>query len=522
LSNQDATATTLEKPQESPTILLIAHKKNQFSSAATFLIRRGVPCTIKGNIKEAIAHIQKEKPTFVFLSWNLPHANIPKTYQLFTKTFKVNCVVFAEKSDGKTAAQLTNSHIPQTMQAPVSGPGLYMRIQKLIKEKEENQNSESHAPKYHESRTNEKGDKIVLKSSHKEDKKDSYITLSSHKDESNKPGMINFQKPQYREEDIEDQSLDTGDENDISAYLNDIPEDDALFTSQDQDYGSVTNLAKDFSNDAPLPQYEVTRPKEDLLVSVEKKETSHLDANLDSTKSADVRFLSNFQPQAKTKIAKTLLFEKTLQAIHDSLRPIQSEYGKVQVVAKARIMNIHSSRFHGYLIWAVPMFHELDRNLFSQIKEKLQTLLQQSGEELKSFHDFNVDLEQVNFLDWCNEYAEFHIESADKSTEIICAYFPTEPSLPKTEDTNVKMAAIEPKDLKAQTKLNFSLFIHLPKNNKFLKYLKSGDILTESHNQKFEKYKVKKLHITKDDQEHFNEYFASNRINETIRKKKAS
>ncbi len=118
-------------------VLIIVHKQSQFAAAASFLSRRGFPCTVKSNIRDGLQFITKQKATHVFLSWNLPGANIIKTYQLIAKTLKVECVVFAEKSDGKTAAELTMSRLPEVMQAPVSGPGLAMRLQKLIKAKEE-------------------------------------------------------------------------------------------------------------------------------------------------------------------------------------------------------------------------------------------------------------------------------------------------------------------------------------------------------------------------------------------------
>jgi hypothetical protein len=80
------------------------------------------------------------------------------------------------------------------------------------------------------------------------------------------------------------------------------------------------------------------------------------------------------------------------------------------------------------------------------------------------------------------------------------------------------MAAIDVKDLKPQTKVKFNLFIHLPKNNKFLRYLKNGDTITDKHTQKFEKHNVKNLHIKKDEVTNFKEYFAANQINDIIKK----
>jgi hypothetical protein len=71
------------------------------------------------------------------MSWNLKNAKIQQTHTLISKTFHVTTIVFAELTDSKTAAELANAKFPETMQAPVSGPGIYMRIQKLEKALEE-------------------------------------------------------------------------------------------------------------------------------------------------------------------------------------------------------------------------------------------------------------------------------------------------------------------------------------------------------------------------------------------------
>lgn len=118
-------------------IIIIANRPKQFESAANFLSRRGHPCSVVADIKQAFKKISELKPAFIFLSWNLRSANTLKTFLLLNKTFKSTVIVFAEQTDSKTAAELAASQLPETMQAPVSGPGIYMKIQRIIKAREE-------------------------------------------------------------------------------------------------------------------------------------------------------------------------------------------------------------------------------------------------------------------------------------------------------------------------------------------------------------------------------------------------
>lgn len=561
MSNEAKNIQESEEQAPALNVLIIAHKQSQLASAAAFLSRRGVPCTVKGNIKDGIHFITSQKATLVFLSWNLPNANIIKTYQLLTQNFKVNCVVFAEKPDGKTAAELTGSRLPEVMQAPVSGPGLYMRIQKILKAKDE-QNKVDKVIGKSEHNNQSGNDKIVLKSSKsgEEDDGGAFYNLGSNKNQSDKPGIINFQSgPKYSEGDYEAESHDPN-ANDISAYMDQLqdalPEDshiqegiklgeydgdtqehpnlghnglynkngqktsahgaitqenpesdphsansDGIHSDEkksrskkDGGYGSVVNVAKkNQTKEAELAQYEVSKPKEALIV--------------------------DFKPRSGSKNAESILAQKTFEAIERSVRPAFEDYAAVDKVSKAKIFNIHTPRFRGYLIFVVPMFNEFDRNVVASIRENLESLLKEQSEFLLYFEELNIDLEQTEFLSWAEKNAEFFVQTVDHKSELICAYYPYDPSLPTVKDHGNKMATVNIKDLKQNTKTNFNLYIHLPKNNKYVCYMKPGDIITEKHRDKFEKHQMNNLHIKNEEVTRFKEYFVSNQIQDIIKKK---
>lgn len=138
MSEQDGQA---ENSGNDQAILIIANRPKSFESAANFLSRRGHPCSAVSNIKQAFKILTEQKPGYVFLSWNLKNSNTLKTVKLITTTFNSYVVVFAEVADSKTAAELASARLPEIMQAPVSGPGIYMKIQRIIKAKEEAESS---------------------------------------------------------------------------------------------------------------------------------------------------------------------------------------------------------------------------------------------------------------------------------------------------------------------------------------------------------------------------------------------
>ncbi|MES2767889.1 MAG: hypothetical protein V4596_01985 [Bdellovibrionota bacterium] len=574
LSSDAITLKEKDEPALELNVLIIAHKQSQLASAAAFLSRRGVHCIVKSNIKDGIQYITAQKATLVFLSWNLPNSNIIKTHQLLIQNFKVECVVFAEKSDGKTAAELAGSRIPEVMQAPVSGPGLYMRIQKLIRAKDEQGKIDKlPGPKTNNSQDSNQNDKIVLRSSRNENSNDdTFVNLGSNH---NKSGLINFQSQntKHSEEDHESGSDDPN-ANDISAYMGQLTDElpvnnstlqtekksssPAIYTQKgfktnsmksqqdglngeshsttekglqrgemyeseieetqseekkarshkkEADYGSVMNVAKKQTPPKSFwkNQYTETKPTESAIPDYEK------------TKAKEALII-DFKPRSGSKNSESLLAQKTFEAIEKSVRPAYEDYVPVEVISKAKIFNIHTPKFKGYLIFVVPMFNELERNVVGSIRANLEKLLKEQNEPLLYFEELNVDLEQTDFLGWAQENAEFFVQTVDHKTEIICAYYPYNPAMPKVAEMSNKMATINIKDLKQDTKTSFNLYIHLPKNNKFVCYMKPGDIVTEKHKIKFEKHKMDNLHIKKEEVTLFKEYFVTNKLQEIIKK----
>ncbi len=586
-------------------VLIIAHKQSQFAAAASFLTRRGFPCTVKGNIRDGLQFITKQKATHVFLSWNLPGANIVKTYQLIAKTFKVDCVVYAEKADGKTAAELTMSRLPEVMQAPVSGPGLYMRIQKLIKQKEEGPTltpAERKAALQQQRAASitlksakevptdgtwenagvdpEDGQPIYrFKSNNPNHKHKGTFTFkgpkppeldkdgnwgggsgvfkheSDEKDEST-GNLVNFQKsgPKYSEEDFQsangDDSLNDisdllseadlgelasqtetgiGQAEDLSANENGLntEELDATLDSAEaedheassdgadttksgswkskrskepKDYGSVLNVAKKVDKkESALPEYEQTAAKESLVINIE--------------------------PKMKSNGPTSLLAEKVLEAIKNSTKPSGKIDKKIEELNEAKALTIHSSRFNGYLLLASANGILKNDETFQNIKDHLIILLDKVGEKLLNLEELDLDLQGLQIDIWAQEHAEFIISSSHEGQEIMCAFISTVGTLPKVkENPDPKMVTIGSDDLAANTKSKFNLYLHLPKNNKYIRYLRPGDTINSQHVEKFEKHQLNDLHIKKDELKSFKEYFASNKLAtlSTSTKKKAS
>jgi hypothetical protein len=219
------------------------------------------------------------------------------------------------------------------------------------------------------------------------------------------------------------------------------------------------------------------------------------------------------------------LAEKVLEAIKNSTKPSQKIDNKIEKLTEAKAFTIHSPRFHGYLLLASANKIILNEETFRSIKEHLMILLDKVGEKLMNLEELDVDLNGMEFNVWADEHAEFVVSSCHEGNEIGCVFISTPNTLPKVkENPDPKMVTIDTKDIQPDTKSKFDLFLYLPKNNKFIRYLRPGDTIKSKHIEKFEQHQIEGLHIKKEELKSFKEYFASNKLNtrQSSAKKKAS
>jgi hypothetical protein len=73
---------------------------------------------------------------------------------------------------------------------------------------------------------------------------------------------------------------------------------------------------------------------------------------------------------------------------------------------------------------------------------------------------------------------------------------------------NVSFKRVKAFDIQGGTTLPFDTYVHLPRNNKYVRFSKAASVMEEKRTAKLEKHEVKDLHINHQDSEKFNEYMA--------------
>jgi hypothetical protein len=186
-------------------------------------------------------------------------------------------------------------------------------------------------------------------------------------------------------------------------------------------------------------------------------------------------------------------------------------------VSKMTVCTINSQRFCGYLV-CVTSDNTHQREFMTEIIPTLANELKLSGEPLLGplqILDIEVST-SVPFGPWAETKANFTINSKRSGMSLAFFQTPGQPQVIEAKDDSVLGISLE-RDLLGDTQLNFGLYLHLPKNDKYLLYLNKGQNFTKNMLRKFVAFGVKVAYIRKVEKEAFLAYCAKNFIASTLK-----
>lgn len=581
-------------------LLVISHKPNKLSAVLTFLSRRGVVCAVANSVADAFGVVSKKRPDFVMLSWNLPNTNIQKSLSIMQQTFSLEVIVFSETSDNKTMSlmgAIQNAHI---LHGPISGPKVYMRIQKILKERVDAESALRNSSSNGVKKISSDGkDETITISSYKDSNKDSHV-FSGQKDDG-KDSII-YQKgnrgEQFQFNSGSSQSgkdQESGDKNKGSwTQSKDLDPEGQYRKSQGGEFkgaidrqGSQESDSKNFqfgegekatenkkgNLDSTSPKARKNRElspdlsKEGLepeLASLDPESESKADDKIGDVESIDLdldrkesssserdkegesqenssglipsrqRFIPHIPGQTVVGLSKkekkselpkvsgaqpsSILAQTTAMVLKETTKPSLNDPNPISKTEKLAVITVNSNRFKGYLLTAFGKNKSLEKSLIDEMKSKLMGHLKNQGEASEDEATFSVDIQSQAFNGWAEEFADFLALAQEGDDEIAMAFISGDDALPVTADSKeAHMLAIETKDVLPEAIVDFDVFLYMPKNFKYIRYLKEGGYMSFRQLELMQKRNVKYLHIRKEDLEKFKMYCGKNYIKAKFR-----
>lgn len=178
---------------------------------------------------------------------------------------------------------------------------------------------------------------------------------------------------------------------------------------------------------------------------------------------------------------------------------------------------IDSVRFSGYLVAALGKNRRIDEQFISMVKFKLTKFLKENGENIDSDESLNIKIKQVDFEGWALDYAEFLKKSVHHGDEVVMAFFPrAEAKTQVGESASAEMASVSLKDIEPDKPLEFSLYMYLPTNKKYVLYTPKGSIFYSNQKDRLVNQGVESMHMLKTEIQDLSRFRAQNYLNNMI------
>lgn len=457
-------------------LLIIKASQGGLGAVEGFLRNRDWKIKTTTNLKEALIYLVQEHPQFVMVAIDHPNRKIRNLPKILAQAFPVCVIAFSEQSSAASYNLLSTCASEYLLYPPVTGPAVERTVNKYYKD-QQTRGLDPH--REHGSFSSSEEGTISIKG-----------------------GLQNAQS--------------------ILAHM--LGEDSSSFgvvtADKSQDPGMARQGLGAGTSLNPLLDQEDSRPLSSHYHRSEKQGSPGWQPVKKEERKNKER-PGPEQPDEETSLTKkdSIILRGTKEALENSCT-LGSETAAPQAIEQSSniaCIVIESSRFSGYLITAMGKNKTLDSAFMQKIRERLYRFLRENGEEVKEGDTLDLKIKEVPFEDWALDYAEFLKKSIHEGNEVAMAFFPrTDIKASYGESSAEEMASIKIEELAENVSVEFNVYIHLPRNNKYVLYTPRGGVFYGTQKERLLNQGVSKLHILKEDLKDLDKYRAQNFLNDKV------
>jgi DNA-binding NarL/FixJ family response regulator len=451
---------------------------------------------VVSSLPHLIQALQTHRPKVLLLSWNLKNIDVKRLRQMLIELFRIKCIVFAEDSQKQTTSSLMNSGISQFLLAPVSGANIHSRIQALfnteIRQKQKIYfNSENNSNPLEKIKKENIPNTLRWRESRDplDPKKFLWKAEATDTDLGGTYIYKGKRAPQY---------------NEVKKEWNFKESDGSVFFKKEKAQ-SLGTVQVDEIEDIPDHEFKSRIKKLEVEISVTEEPIPPIESSV----AVEIHGRSIESPLAK---AVKMSFVKTVE---QKTIAIPNDRG----LSKITLCSVSCTQYSGYVICASSQ-NEFHTPYMEKMTAVLQTELKGLGQIiLAPLRIFEVEIPPTFFIQWVREKADFYVMS--NLTQIALAFF-SSALVPIVDQEAESFAVSVRRDLEPEENLDFDLYLHMPKNKKYLHYLKKGQNYSKELYTKFAASTVDMLYVKKEQQGDFFRYLARNFIHATLKDKSKS
>ncbi len=234
----------------------------------------------------------------------------------------------------------------------------------------------------------------------------------------------------------------------------------------------------------------------------EENEQKNRELKKDKKKREDLK-RKNALKESCDEALREIFFSKNLS----QPRPFESKDVHVFIVEMAE--------YKGFLMINNSFNHNIEAHILSEFRTLVLENLKKKGVSANISNEFYITAELSDYGSVVSQFSEFvlyHEEETGKQQ--VVSFVKREVVQPKISESDKEgMYLIDLKVIPPQTLVNFDAFIYLPKNNRFVRYLKNGRSLSLSQAKRHsEENDNTNLYLPKADKNKFIQFFIQNTI----------
>ena len=219
----------------------------------------------------------------------------------------------------------------------------------------------------------------------------------------------------------------------------------------------------------------------------------------------------------KLRAAKSPEESLFLKAMNEALgtvcgQPIGVRKGVTKLRA-AGLVSVNHPKVKGAFVIEVGRSRLNPLDFVQRIEVAFFSILRRTGVDLSDGNQFAIELEDFDIVAKAVDASDYMLISVTPDHEVALAVIPFSNAIPKLEPHKDNMLKLDLKDVPVETPLTFEVFIHLPANDRYLRYLKVGSKMSSKQSDKLGKrYRIGHLYLNEGDRDAYRKHYAAQSI----------
>lgn len=487
--NKDGSTESVDSESHPIRLVILSKDPASVKATASFLVRRGVEVFATTIFQEAVDKLASEWTRFILLSLNYPHPKIEMVPQLLVQSFNVEPLVFAEQSDRKSNSRLTASKAKHIIFGSVSGPVVLMRLTQILKEQHQAEEEsasimKSGSSSFEEASINVKGGFSPAKSTEKMKHLMAALGEQTTAEVPSKSGLV------------AGVAIQKGNRGQLHLL---VPPPNSA---------SKKGLRESVQNGKLKP----AQPKIDASMIQPP-------SVIEGSESVGINPDTEVPINTATQQAADLLDRCIRAALKECCGWPRDQRESLIEYQTVSVLVFNTSFFRGSILFAVGRGQFDHVEMLKSIETEFVFQIIQSGVDIGIGEIERYEITPASAAEDAFLASVTCAVSRSDKLEVGIAVLDLVPEEPEIVETSDLMIAVKPEAIEPEAQLDFEVFLHLPLNGRYVKYVKEGYSISRGQSNRLSSRNRQSIYITKSASTAFRQHASIRSLKRKIAKK---